>query len=110
MRISKSIGERWHIDTWGPFNDNYKKYYIICAVKALTKYFVAKVFTNKSMKTYSSFIMNEIVYRYGVPKVIVSDQANEIPGLQNDLMKALGIRRIITRAYAARSNGEIEKT
>lgn len=38
--------------------------------------------------------MNKIVYRFGVPRVIVSDQAKEIPGLQNHLMKTLGIHAL----------------
>ena len=90
MPISQSIGERWHIHAWGPFIDDCKKYYIIGAVEALTKYFVAKVYNNKSMKTYTSFIMNEIVYRFGVPHTIVSEQAKEIPGLQKSPYKDVG--------------------
>ena len=43
MPVSNSIGERWHIDSWGPFIDNNQKYYIVGAVEILTKCFVAKV-------------------------------------------------------------------
>ena len=109
MPISQSIGERWYIYAWGPFADNYKKDYIIGAVESLTKFFVAKVTNNKSMNTFTSFIMNEIVYRFGVPGALVSDQAKEIPGLKNNLIKVLGIQCITTSAYSPRSTGEMER-
>lgn len=89
--------------------DDNKKDYIISAVETLTKFFVAKVTHNKSMTTFAEFIMNEIVYRFGLPGTIVSDQAKEIPGLKSNLMNVLGIKRITTSAYSPRSNSEIER-
>ena len=47
MPISVNIGERWHIDLWGVYRDNYKSMYVIGAVEALTKFMVDKVVTNK---------------------------------------------------------------
>ena len=61
------------------------------------------------MPTFTDFIINEIVYRFGVPSTIVSDKATEIPGLKHNLMNVLGITRITTSAYSPRSNGEIER-
>ena len=111
MPVTKLIGGRWHIDAWGPFIDDNKKYYIIGAVETLTKFFVAKVTHNKSMATFTEFIINEIVYRFGVPGTSLSDQAKEkeIPGLKSNLMNILGIKRITISAYSPRSNGEIER-
>ena len=62
MPVSSSIGERWHIDSWGPFIDAGTKYYIIGAVETLTKFFVGRVTKSKSMNTFSDFIINDIVY------------------------------------------------
>ena len=109
MPVSASIGERWHIDSWGPFIDGTQKYYIIGAVESLTKFFVGKVTKSKSMPTFTDFIINDIVYRFGIPNVLVSDQAAEIPGLKNNLINILGITRIRTSAYSPRSIGEIER-
>lgn len=110
MPIPETIGERWHIDMWGPFEDKGKKYSVFGAIDVLTKFLVARAYTNKTANTATTFIQDEIVYKYGVPSIITSDKGCEFnDNLGNALNKQLGIRRIRTSRYSPRSNGEIER-
>ena len=55
------------------------------------------------------FILDEIVYKFGIPLRIVSDQGTEIPDKNHPTIKPLGITRLTTSSYSPRSNGEIER-
>ena len=84
--------------------------YVIGAVETLTKYMVAQLCKVKPANSVSDFILNRIIFKFGVPAVITSDNGKEFhPHVQSFfLQNTLGTRRIKTCPYNPRVNREIE--
>jgi hypothetical protein len=69
--------EKWDIDFVGPINPPRKHTgarYIITTTKYLTKWKEARAIKDCSATTTAWFIFNEIITRFGCPKIIMSDQ------------------------------------
>ena len=68
MPIPDGPGERWHIDLWGPYKDGEKAYYVIGAIDAYTKWIIARPIADKKATTAFKFLVEELIFRFGVPK------------------------------------------
>jgi hypothetical protein len=69
--------EKWAIDFVGPINPPGKRTgarYIITATKYLTRWVKARAVKDCSVATTVHFIFNDIITRFGFPKVLMSDQ------------------------------------
>ena len=52
----------------------------------------------------------QLIYKFGVPKHLVTGQGTEFANMKDELIRHLGINRITTTpAYNSRSNGDIER-
>ena len=61
-------------------------------------------------ETLASYLVNEIVCRYGVPSYLHSDQgANLTSNLMTALCKQLGTTQTRTSAYYPQGNGQVER-
>ena len=123
MPIPHSIGERWHFDILGPFtmetNDEFDasyneekdktKQYVIGAIEEVSKYLVTRVIPSKRTKDVVDFLLCDIIYKFGVPTILTSDNAKEFfSKVMNEIMAMLNIKRIHTSRFSPRANGVIE--
>jgi hypothetical protein len=71
----KDIFERWGIDIVGPLPlSSQRNKYIIVAVDYFTRWPEAKAVKTANAITVADFIYDEIICRFGAPKIIQSDQ------------------------------------
>jgi transposase InsO family protein len=69
--------EKWAIDFVGPINPPRKRTgarYIITAIEYLTRWAEARAVKDCSATTAMHFIFDEIITRFGCPKILMSDQ------------------------------------
>lgn len=111
----REIGEERHIDLFGPFKKDPKdttiqKGFVIGAVDSFSKYMVEKMIPNKSAHECLKFFTNEICLKFGVPKILSSDQLSEFDNESFAMITTMyGVKRIQTSRYSPRSNAEIER-
>jgi hypothetical protein len=69
--------EKWAIDFVGPINPPGKRTgdrYIITATEYLTRWAEARAVKDCSATTAACFIFDDIITRFGCPKIVMSDQ------------------------------------
>lgn len=85
--LTTSIFERWALDFVGPLPVTRSGHrYILVAVEYLTSFPLATPTATNDARTVAHFVLNEIVYTYGLPKEILTDQGREF---KNSLMEEL---------------------
>ena len=110
MPIPNNMFNRWHIDLAGPYKEGNKRYYIIGASDALTKYMIGGILPDKTARSVTNYILTEIINKFGVPNVIATDRGNEFHNeLSRHMATVYGITRIRTSPYNPSANGEIER-
>ena len=97
--------ERLHLDYAGPIQNKY----ILLVVDAYSKWLEAFVCANKTSET-TLVHLREIVARFGVPKVVVTDNDPTFVSERfNQFCQMNGIRHLTTPAFHPSSNGQIER-
>jgi hypothetical protein len=69
--------EKWAIDFVGPINPPRKRTgsrYIITAIEYLTRWAEAREFKDCNATTTAHFIFDDIITRFGCPKILMRDQ------------------------------------
>ena len=106
-----SINEQWHIDFCGPIQAGQKKpVYIFGATDACSKYIITGTSTNKRAYFAFRLFLKNVIYKYGVSDMTVSDQGKEYADTVLDkIHNLMRIQRIRASDYHAQSNGQIER-
>ncbi|XP_029053944.1 uncharacterized protein K02A2.6-like [Osmia bicornis bicornis] len=94
---SKAPFERVHIDYAGPMNNNH--FFILIVRDSYTRW--PEVYATKDMTTKTTIrILREIFARFGIPKVLVSDNGRQFIAheFQQFLKKSLAKRYVLLRA------------
>ncbi|KAJ3685541.1 hypothetical protein LUZ61_014705 [Rhynchospora tenuis] len=111
----QSIASPWPFDVWGidllgPFpqgQGNVK--FLVVAVEYFTKWIEAKPLATISSQKVVDFVRHQIVYRYGLPHTIISDNGTQFSGTPfQDFCKGLGIRSFTSSVCHPQSNGLAE--
>uniref|UniRef100_K7F1K4 Gypsy retrotransposon integrase-like protein 1 n=1 Tax=Pelodiscus sinensis TaxID=13735 RepID=K7F1K4_PELSI len=104
--------ERLQIDFIGPLPKTSKgNLYCLVAVDPFTKWVEAIPTKNCSAKTTARVLLNDIFSRFGLPKVIDSDQGTHFTGeVTQQLCVALGIRQKFHIPGHPQSSGLVERT
>ncbi|KII66883.1 Retrovirus-related Pol polyprotein [Thelohanellus kitauei] len=88
----------------------WKSIYIFVFVSGYTKWVEAVAVPYQSASTAAKALINSIIYRFGIPRRIHSDQgANFESQLYADLCRCLGIQKSHTTPYHPMSNGLTER-
>lgn len=68
--------EKWRIDYVGEVHPHYLKWmaYIVVSTEYLTKWTEAKVVKNNTVEHAATFMFKNIISKFGVPKILVSDK------------------------------------
>jgi len=98
------------LDTTGPLPETKSRNkYILVAIDHYSKWCEAKAVVNHGAKTTAGFLEDDIIYRYGVPKFVLTDNGGEW-ATEFDLMcKDYGIQHQCTAPQWPQCNGMAER-
>ena len=104
----------WHMvgmDVVGPFSETKAgNKYALCVVDYFTKWPEAIAIPDQKTETLLSAVINNIVCRHGVPRIILSDQG---PAFNSQKFKEecdiLGAKQVFSPPYHQQSNGLVER-
>ncbi|GJT63149.1 reverse transcriptase domain-containing protein [Tanacetum coccineum] len=102
---------QWGMDVLGPLPEALGKLrFVIVAVNYFTKWMEAKPLAKTTWKKVKKFVWDNIVYRYGLPKIIITDNGtNFIHDPFRSWCKKLNITQINTTVTHPQANGLVER-
>nr|GEU38006.1 reverse transcriptase domain-containing protein [Tanacetum cinerariifolium] len=111
MKISQYVMEEGGMDVLGPLPEALGKVrFVIVAVDYFKKWIEAKPLAKTTGKEVKKFVWENIVCRYGLPKIIVTDNGtNFIHGPFKSWCKKLNITQINTAVAHPQANGLVER-
>ncbi|XP_024156134.1 uncharacterized protein LOC112164126 [Rosa chinensis] len=109
--IKPWLAQGWALDLIGMIHphSSFQHKFIIVATDFFTKWVEAEPLKEASGATIRQFVFTNIIYRFGVPEVLVSDRGAVFMGRDmQELVVDLGIQFIHSTPYYAQSNGQAE--
>ncbi|POM57490.1 Retrovirus-related Pol Polyprotein, partial [Phytophthora palmivora] len=105
------VGDRWALDVAGPFpvSDGGERY-VIAALEYVTRYAVARCVQRHTAENVATFLMEDVVLKFGVFREILTDGAPELTGYAIELLVAmLQARQINPVPYRPQMIGLVER-
>ncbi|XP_038974777.1 uncharacterized protein LOC120106013 [Phoenix dactylifera] len=103
------IFDCWGIDFMGPFPPSFGYLYIIVAVDYVSKWVEAATCRNNDNKTVIKFLKENVLSRFGTPRVIISDRGTHFCNRSFEaLMRKYGVVHKISTAYHPQTSGQVE--
>ena len=84
--------------------------HIITMTEGLTKWCEAKALRDATSINTAKFLLNDIIHRYGVPSVVVTDNGSHFKGDFHELCVKMGIRHRYATIYHPQTAGQDERT
>lgn len=98
-----------YMDIWGPINDGHNNVFILTIIDRFTRWVEADIMLDKSTETIIDTFMRIWVCRFGVPKVLVSDnETSFVSSLMEFILKSTGITHLTSTPYHPEGNALIE--
>ena len=100
----------WGIDIIGkihPPSSSGDKF-ILVAIDYFTKWVEAAAYKTLTAVQVSKFIKQNIIYRYGVPSAMVSDNGKQFEGKAKELLEQYNIKVHKSTTYRPQTNGAVE--
>lgn len=83
---------------------------VLVATDNLSKYVVAIPLKDERAETIVHAFFNNVVAKYGCPKLVISDRGSNISGERSrDFFRLFGIKRALCSSYHPQSNGQTER-
>ncbi|KAL2247788.1 UNVERIFIED_CONTAM: Gag-Pol polyprotein [Sesamum indicum] len=104
--------DQWGIDIVGPFPPaQAQKKFIIVAVEYFSKWVEAEAVAKISEKEVINFIWKNIICRFGIPRILISDNGTQFQGRKiTEWCKELKIAQHFTAVANPQANGQTEVT
>jgi hypothetical protein len=103
------IFDVWGIDFMGPFTSSYGNLYILVAVDYVSKWVEAIATPTNDHKVVLKFIKHNIFSRFGVPRVIISDNGSHFNNkYMAKLLTSYGVNHKNGTAYHPQTSGQVE--
>ncbi|KAL2238352.1 UNVERIFIED_CONTAM: Transposon Ty3-G Gag-Pol polyprotein [Sesamum indicum] len=104
--------DQWGIDILGPLPPaKAQKKFIILAVEYFSKWVEAEAVARISEKEMINFIWKNIICRFGIPRILISDNGTQFQGKEiTNWLKELKIQQNFTSVGHPQSNGQTEVT
>lgn len=101
----------WGIDLVGPFpRDRRGRQYLLTCIDHLTGWCEAIPIASKKAETVQEAFMDNIVARYGLPSVLISDNGGEFTSSNfEQWLREFGVTHRLTSPYHPQSNGMTER-
>jgi transposase InsO family protein len=110
--LTLQLFEKWSIDFVGPINQPGKRTrsrYIITVTEYLTRWVEARVVKDCSATTVACFIFDDIIARFGCPKILMIDQGTHfINNTIEALTKEFVVHHKKSTPYHPQENEEVE--
>jgi IS30 family transposase len=85
--------------------------YILTFADELSKYTIAVLISQQDPETIAGVFVEEIVFKFGIPQVILTDQgSNFLSELFTNVCKLLKIKKLKFTAYHPGTNRALERT
>ena len=106
------IWQNCSLDIVGPLTQTLEdNKYLLTFQDKLSKYTLAVAIQQQDAMTVARVFVEEIVLKFGIPQVILTDQgSNFFSDLFANVCKLLRIKRIKTSSYHPQTNGALERT
>ncbi|KAE9022939.1 hypothetical protein PR001_g13031 [Phytophthora rubi] len=107
----EEVGDRWALDVAGPFPvaDGGERY-VVAALEYVTRYAVARCVTRHTADNVATFLMEDVVLRFGAFRELLSDGAPELTGeLIEKLVDLLQARQVNPVPYRPQMVGLVER-
>ncbi|WJX68619.1 hypothetical protein P8452_52970 [Trifolium repens] len=83
--------------------------YILVGIDYFTKWIEVIPLPNVDQEAVISFIQNHIIYRFGIPETITTDQGSVFTGRKmQEFTQEIGFRLLTSTPYYAQANGQVE--
>ena len=83
---------------------------IIVVVDGMTGYVTARAYPVATAAATTEFVINEIIFRYGIPRKIQTDNGSHFQGTFQALCDKWSIKRSWSAAYYPPSHGKVERS
>jgi hypothetical protein len=87
-----------------------KKRHLITMTEGLTKWIEAKPVKEANASTAAKFLMEDVISRFGVPQVVVTDNGSHFRGAFHELCEKMKIEHRYATAYHPQMTGQDERT
>jgi transposase InsO family protein len=106
------FGEKCCLDIVGPLTVTTEVHkYILTFQDDLSKYTIAIPTSQQDAETIARVFVEEIVLKFGIPQVILTDQgSNFVSEIFTNVCKLLKIKNLKSTAYHPQTNGALERT
>lgn len=109
--IASRPWEKLVVDYLGPLPEQNGYKYILVCTDSFSRFTELRASSNVKAADFADFIINVIFPRYGVPRVIQSDNASNFAAQLNaDLATLLGYSHVFSTPYNSPENGTVEVT
>ena len=108
--LNFSVANPWGIAIMGkiapPASNGHE--FIVVAVDYFSKWVKVKSFKKLGAKQMARFIKNNLIYRYGMPHHIVTDNSVQFQAKVRDLLQKYGVEHHKSSPYRPQANDAIE--
>ena len=102
---------QWGLDIMGPFPTAVRQLKFLVSIDYFTKWVEAEPLATITEKNIRSFIWRCIICRFGIPRVLVSDNGKQFDNESfRDFCSQLGIRNHYSSPAHPQANGQVEVT
>ncbi|XP_070676250.1 uncharacterized protein [Malus domestica] len=107
--LNVEIFDVWGIDFMGLFPSSYGFMYILLAVDYVSKWVEAKATRTNDSKVVADFIRTNIFARFGMPRVIISDEGSHFCNRTiKALLRKYNVTHKVSTPYHPQMNGQAE--
>ena len=97
-------------DIVGPFHQSEDFRYLLTFICHFTKFAIVVPLVNKSAVSVAASMVNEVIARYGSPRVLLSDNGSEFRNqVMAEVCKLLRVHKTFSSAHRPQSHGIIER-
>ena len=103
---------QWELDIIGPFSTAVRQLkFMVVGINYFTKWVEVESLATITEKNIRSFVWRNIIYRYGIPRVIVSANGKQFDNSAcKDFCSELGIKSHYSSPAHPQANGQVEVT
>ncbi|XP_015947345.1 uncharacterized protein LOC107472336 [Arachis duranensis] len=110
LLISSRPFSHWGVDLLGPFPVGPGQVkYLIVAIDYYTKWIEAELLASISSSNFQKFMWRQIVTRFGIPEVVISDNGTQFTDKKfGEFLAGLGIKQKFSSVEQPQTNGQVE--
>ena len=103
---------QWGLDIMGPFPIGRRQLkFLVVAIDYFTKWVEAEPLTTITERNIQNFVWKTVVYRFGIPRVLVSDNGKQFDNPKfRQFSQELGIHNHYSSPSHPQANGQVEVT